>query len=115
MPEPSPELKDYYKKFYEAWKNTVVESSDIWNSSLSNADVSSPENNEDNHIDTYKKFYEVWEKSASDALETWVNSPIFASNIGKTINSTSDVKIQLNKIVEGYLKSMRLPNTRRRR
>jgi len=109
VPEPSPELKDYYKKFYEAWKNTVVESSDIWNSRLSNAEDSSPENKEDNHIDTYKKFYEVWEKSASDALETWVNSPIFASNIGKTINSTSDVKIQLNKIVEGYLKSMRLP------
>jgi len=109
VPEPSPELKDYYKKFYEAWKNTVVESSDIWNSSLSNAEDSSPENKEDNHIDTYKKFYEVWEKSASDALETWVNSPIFASNIGKTINSTSDVKIQLNKIIEGYLKSMRLP------
>ncbi len=52
MPEPSPELKDYYKKFYEAWKNTVVESSDIWNSSLSNAEDSSPENKEDNHIDT---------------------------------------------------------------
>ena len=29
--------------------------------------------------------------------------------MGKTINCTSDVKIQLNKIVEGYLKSMRLP------
>jgi len=109
VPEPSPELKDYYKKFYEAWKNTVIESSDISVSNFSNSKNSTSQNSEDNHIDTYKKFYEVWEKSASEALETWVNSPIFASNMGKTINSTSDVKIQLNKIVEGYLKSMRLP------
>lgn len=109
MSETSPELKDYYKKFYEAWKNTVLESSDIWNSDLSSSQNLSSEESEINNMDTYKEFYEVWEKSASQTLEMWINSPIFASNMGKTLDNTSDVKIHLNKIVEGYLKSMRLP------
>jgi hypothetical protein len=60
-------------------------------------------------IAQYKKFYETWEKSSSEVLEKWVNSPLFAANIGKAVEKSSEFKKYFDEAVEKTLKNMRFP------
>ena len=43
-------------------------------------------------------------------METWVNSPLFASNIGKAVEKSSEIKKYFDEVVEKTLKNMRFPS-----
>src|SRR3972149_8255055 len=61
------------------------------------------------YTEHYKKFYETWEKTMSEVLEKWVNSPLFAANIGKAVEKSSEFKKYFDEAVEKTLKNMRFP------
>jgi Poly(R)-hydroxyalkanoic acid synthase subunit (PHA_synth_III_E) len=109
--EENTEYGEYYKRFYEIWEKSMSEALDIWRKNLDK----NIENEDDKPIDFtnieyYKKFYETWEKSTSEALEKYINSPLFALNVGKAIEKSSELKKYFDEIVEKSLKNVRLPS-----
>ena len=111
MTDENLEYGEYYKRFYEIWEKSMSEALDIWTKNLDK----SVKNEGDKPIDFssveyYKKFYETWEKSTSEALEKYINSPLFALNIGKAIEKSSELKKYFDEVVEKSLKNVRLPS-----
>ncbi|HWP91945.1 MAG TPA: poly(R)-hydroxyalkanoic acid synthase subunit PhaE [Thermodesulfobacteriota bacterium] len=105
------DYSEFYKKFYEGWEKTMSEAIDIWTKSpfLNKAESADPKNAEFDPVANYKKFYETWEKTTSEALEMWLNSPLFAANMGKAIERSSEFKKYLDEVIEKNLKNMRIP------
>jgi hypothetical protein len=104
------DYSEFYKKFYEGWEKTMSEAIDIWTKSpFLNKAESDPKNAEFDPVANYKKFYETWEKTTSEALEMWLNSPLFAANMGKAIERSSEFKKYLDEVIEKNLKNMRIP------
>lgn len=111
MTDENMEYGEYYKRFYEIWEKSMSEALDIWRKNLDK----SLKNEGDKPIDfanveLYKKFYETWEKSTSEALEKYINSPLFALNIGKAVERSSELKKYFDQVVEKSLKNVRLPS-----
>jgi Poly(R)-hydroxyalkanoic acid synthase subunit (PHA_synth_III_E) len=100
---------DHYKKFYEAWQKTMSEAMDMWRQNPPIENETSEKSGDYDPIAQYKKFYETWEKSSSEVLEKWVNSPLFAANIGKAVEKSSEFKKYFDQAVEKTLKNMRFP------
>jgi len=108
----SKEAFDYteqYKKFYEAWEKTMSEAMDMWKKNPLTKNEAVEKGQDYDPIAQYKKFYETWEKSSSEVLEKWVNSPLFAANIGKAVEKSSEFKKYFDEAVEKTLKNMRFP------
>ncbi|MCI0482056.1 MAG: hypothetical protein L0213_10775 [Candidatus Dadabacteria bacterium] len=108
----SKEAFDYteqYKKFYEAWEKTMSEAMDMWKKNPIAKNEANEGKEDYDPIAQYKKFYETWEKSSSEVLEKWVNSPLFAANIGKAVEKSSEFKKYFDEAVEKTLKNMRFP------
>lgn len=104
------DYSEFYKKFYEGWEKTMSEAIDIWTKSpFLNKAESGQNNAEFDPVANYKKFYETWEKTTSEALEMWLNSPLFAANMGKAIEKSSEFKKYLDEVIEKNLKNMRIP------
>jgi hypothetical protein len=104
------DYSEFYKKFYEGWEKTMSEAIDIWTKSpFLNKAESGQKNAEFDPVANYKKFYETWEKTTSEALEMWLNSPLFAANMGKAIEKSSEFKKYLDEVIEKNLKNMRIP------
>ena len=104
------DYSEFYKKFYEGWEKTMSEALDIWTKSpFLNKAESDPKTAEFDPVANYKKFYETWEKTTSEALEMWLNSPLFAANMGKAIEKSSEFKKYLDEVIEKNLKNMRIP------
>lgn len=108
MSKESFDYTEHYKKFYEAWEKTMSEAMDVWkkNPLVKN---SKTESEDYDPVAQYKKFYDTWEKSSSEVLEKWVNSPLFAANIGKAVEKSSEFKKYFDDAVEKTLKNMRFP------
>ncbi len=100
---------EHYKKFYEAWEKTMAEAMDMWKKNPVAKSESNEGNDDYDPIAQYKKFYDTWEKSSSEVLEKWVNSPLFAANIGKAVEKSSEFKKYFDEAVEKTLKNMRFP------
>ncbi len=104
------DYSEFYKKFYEGWEKTMSEAIDIWTKSpFLNKAESDQKNAEFDPVVNYKKFYETWERTTSEALEMWLNSPLFAANMGKAIERSSEFKKYLDEVIEKNLKNMRIP------
>lgn len=87
----------------------MSEAMDMWKKNpLVNSD-SKDEAQDYDPVAQYKKFYDTWEKSSSEVLEKWVNSPLFAANIGKAVEKSSEFKKYFDEAVEKTLKNMRFP------
>jgi len=101
---------EQYKKFYEAWEKTMSEAMDMWKKNPLAKNAADESSKEDyDPMAQYKKFYDTWEKSSSEVLEKWVNSPLFAANIGKAVEKSSELKKYFDEAVEKTLKNMRFP------
>lgn len=105
------EYGEYYKRFYEIWEKSMSEALDIWKKNLDKSIKNEGDKPIDfSNVEIYKKFYETWEKSTSEALEKYINSPIFALNIGKAVERSSELKKYFDEVVEKSLKNLRLPS-----
>jgi hypothetical protein len=105
------EYGEYYKKFYDIWEKSMLEALDIWKKNLDKTIMNEGDKPIDfSNVEYYKKFYETWEKSTSEALEKYINSPLFALNIGKTIEKSSELKKYFDEVIEKSLKNVRLPS-----
>ena len=110
MGKQSTDYSEHYRKFYDAWQNSMTEAFELWTKNP--IFTSKDSENDPTDFDPssyYKKFYETWEKTTSEILEQWVNSPIFASNIGKTVEKSSEFKKFFDEIIERSLKNMHFP------
>ncbi len=111
MSEENTEYGEYYKRFYEIWEKSMSEALDIWRKNLDKNIKNEGDKPIDfTNVEYYKKFYETWEKSTSEALEKYINSPLFALNVGKAIEKSSELKKYFDEIVEKSLKNVRLPS-----
>jgi hypothetical protein len=105
------EYGEYYKRFYDFWEKSMLEALDIWKKNLDkNIKNEGGKSIEFDTVEYYKKFYETWEKTSSDALEKYINSPVFALNIGKAVEKSSELKKYFDDVVEKSLKNLRLPS-----
>jgi len=105
------EYGEYYKKFYDIWEKSMLEALDIWKKNLDKTIMNEGDKPIDfSNVEYYKKFYETWEKSTSEALEKYINNPLFALNIGKTIEKSSELKKYFDEVIEKSLKNVRLPS-----
>lgn len=105
------EYGEHYKRFYDIWEKSMLEALDIWKKNLDKTIKNEGDKSLDfSNIEYYKKFYETWEKSTSEALEKYINSPLFALNIGKAIEKSSELKKLFDEVVEKTLKNVRLPS-----
>lgn len=59
----------------------------------------------------YKKFYDVWVRSTSEMLNEMMRSPQFAAAMGKSLQSSSDLKKRVDELIESCLKGVRLPTS----
>ena len=102
---------EYYKRFYDIWEKSMLEALNIWkkNSDM-NIKNEGDKSTEFDIVEYYKKFYETWEKTTSEALEKYINSPLFALNMGKLVEKSSELKKYFDEIVEKSLKNLRLPS-----
>jgi hypothetical protein len=102
---------EYYKRFYDIWEKSMLEALNIWkkNSDM-NIKNEGDKSTEFDIVEYYKKFYETWEKTTSEALEKYINSPLFALNMGKFVEKSSELKKYFDEIVEKSLKNLRLPS-----
>jgi CRISPR/Cas system CSM-associated protein Csm2 small subunit len=100
---------EHYKKFYEAWEKTMSEAMDMWKKNPPIKSEAAEKSEDYDPIAQYKKFYDTWEKSSSEVLEKWVNSPLFAANIGRAVEKSSEFKKYFDQAVEKTLKNMRFP------
>lgn len=100
---------EHYKKFYEAWEQTMSEAMDLWKRNPLLKNEGNEQSGDYDPMAQYKKLYETWEKSSSEVLEKWVNSPLFAANVGKTVEKSSEFKKYFDEAVEKTLKNMRFP------
>lgn len=111
MTDENMEYGEYYKKFYDIWEKSMLEALDIWKKNLDKTIINEGDKPIDfSNVEYYKKFYETWEKSTSEALEKYINSPLFALNIGKTIEKSSELKKYFDEVIEKSLKNVRLPS-----
>lgn len=111
MTDENMEYGEYYKRFYEIWEKSMSEALDIWRKNLDKNIKNEGDKPIDfSSVEYYKKFYETWEKSTSEALEKYINSPLFALNIGKAIEKSSELKKFFDEVVEKSLKNVRLPS-----
>ena len=111
MTNENTEYGEYYKRFYDIWEKSMVEALDIWKKNLDkNIKTEGDKSIEFNNVEYYKKLYETWEKSTSEALEKYINSPLFAMNIGKAVERSSELKKYFDEVVEKGLKNVRLPS-----
>lgn len=105
------EYGEYYKRFYDIWEKSMLEALDIWKKNLGKTIENEGDKSTDfNTVEYYKKFYETWEKTTSEALEKYINSPLFAVNIGKAVERSSELKKYFDEVVEKSLKNLRLPS-----
>lgn len=105
------EYGEYYKRFYDIWEKSMLEALDMWKKNLGKTIQDEGEKPTDfNAVEYYKKFYETWEKTTSEALEKYINSPLFALNIGKAVERSSELKKYFDEVVEKSLKNLRLPS-----
>lgn len=109
MSKESFDYTEHYKKFYEAWEKTMSEAMDMWRKNPLVKNEGKAETEDYDPVAQYKKFYDTWEKSSSEVLEKWVNSPLFAANIGKAVEKSSEFKKYFDEAVEKTLKNMRFP------
>lgn len=107
MSEQKFDYTEQYKKFYETWQKTMSEVVEAWMKSPFLKNEGAPQNADP--VGQYKKFYETWEKTTSEAMETWLKSPVFAANMGKAIERSSELKKYLDELMEKSLKNMHLP------
>ena len=111
MTDENMEYGEYYKKFYDIWEKSMLEALDIWKKNLDKTIINEGDKPIDfSNVEYYKKFYETWEKSTSEALEKYITSPLFALNIGKTIEKSSELKKYFDEVIEKSLKNVRLPS-----
>ena len=107
------EYGEYYKQFFKLWEKSMMEAFDVWKKNASTKNkVESEKKDEFDSSAYYKDFYDSWEKVTTEALEKWVNSPLFASNIGKIIEKSSEFKKYFDQAMEISLKNMNLPSRR---
>lgn len=105
------EYGEYYKRFYDIWEKSMLEALDMWKKNLGKTIQDEGDKPTDfNTVEYYKKFYETWEKTTSEALEKYINSPLFALNIGKAVERSSELKKYFDEVVEKSLKNLRLPS-----
>jgi hypothetical protein len=105
------EYGEYYKRFYDIWEKSMLEALDMWKKNLGKKIENEGDKSTDfNTVEYYKKFYETWEKTTSEALEKYINSPLFALNIGKAVEKSSELKKYFDEVVEKSLKNLRLPS-----
>lgn len=111
MSKEGAEFGDYYKRFYDIWEKSMLEALDVWKRRL-DKDIKSEvdKSMEFDPVEYYKKFYETWEKTTAEALEKQINSPIFALNLGKAVERSSEFKKYFDELVDKGLKNMRLPS-----
>ena len=111
MTDENIEYGEYYKRFYEIWEKSMSEALDLWRKNLDKNFKNEGDKPIDfSNVEFYKKFYETWEKSTSEALEKYINSPLFALNIGKAVEKSSELKKYFDEVVEKSLRSVRLPS-----
>ncbi|MGB7293123.1 MAG: poly(R)-hydroxyalkanoic acid synthase subunit PhaE [Thermodesulfobacteriota bacterium] len=111
MTNENTEYGEYYKRFYDIWEKSMLEALEIWKKNLDKTIKNEGDKSIDfSNVEYYKKFYETWEKSTSDALEKYINSPLFALNIGKAVEKSSELKKYFDEIVEKSLRNFRLPS-----
>ena len=60
---------------------------------------------------SYKKFYEIWVRSSSEMMEEIMRSPHFAAMAGKMLDTSVDMKRQIDEVIETSLKGMHLPTS----
>jgi hypothetical protein len=105
------EYGEYYKRFYDIWEKSMLEALDIWRKNLDKNIKNEGDKSMDfDTVEYYKKFYETWEKATSEALEKYMNNPLFALNIGKAVEKSSELKKYFDEVVEKSLKNLRLPS-----
>jgi hypothetical protein len=105
------EYGEYYKRFYDIWEKSMLEALNIWKKNLDkNIKNEGGKSTDFDTVEYYKKFYETWEKTTSEALEKYINSPLFALNMGKFVEKSSELKKYFDEIVEKSLKNLRLPS-----
>lgn len=105
------EYGEYYKRFYDMWEKSMLEALNIWKkNSDKNIKTEVAEPKEFDVVEYYKKFYETWERTTSEALEKYINSPLFALNMGKAVEKSSELKKYFDEVVEKSLKNLRLPS-----
>lgn len=111
MTNENTEYGEYYKRFYDIWEKSMLEALEIWKKNLDKTIKNEGDKSIDfSNVEYYKKFYETWEKSTSEALEKYINSPLFALNIGKAVEKSSELKKYFDEIVEKSLRNFRLPS-----
>ncbi len=101
---------DPYKNFYDIWQKTMSEAIEMLSKNPMLDKDKAPSAANIDPQEYYKKFYETWEKSSSEMLESWVNSPLFASSMGKALEQSSDFKKYFDEMIDKTLSNLRMPS-----